>query len=82
VRGVPPALPNFVKALLLSGRRRAELARMRWEEISEGLWIIPPERVDRDRIGVAAPERRNLAPEAGSIYVMDRGYVELAPEMA
>jgi integrase len=38
-------LARYTKALLLSGRRRAELAGMKWEEISGGdLWVIPPER--------------------------------------
>ena len=72
VQGVPPCLPNYVKALLLSGRRRAELAKMRWEEISEGLWIIPAER-SKTKGEVVQPLtpafQALLGPERASGYV-------------
>jgi integrase len=35
---------RFTRALLLSGRRRSELAGMQWQEVSGDLWIIPIER--------------------------------------
>ena len=32
----------FVKMLLLTGQRRSEVANMRWDEIDNGTWTIPP----------------------------------------
>jgi integrase len=31
----------FVKLLLLTGQRRSEVANMRWDEITNGVWTIP-----------------------------------------
>ena len=38
---VPVCYPPFVRALLLTGQRREEVSRMRWEEIEGQTWIIP-----------------------------------------
>jgi integrase len=37
----------FVRVSLLTAQRRAKVAAMRWEDISEGVWIIPAE--DREK---------------------------------
>jgi integrase len=72
VKGVPPCLPNYVRGLLLSGRRRDELAKMRWEEVSEGLWVIPPER-SKTKGEIVQPMtpafRELLGPERSAGYV-------------
>ena len=44
---VPAAFPKFVRVLLLTGQRRNEVARMRWEEIDGPIWTIPAERRKR-----------------------------------
>jgi integrase len=41
---VPAPFPAFVRLLLLTAQRRAEVAQMRWEEIDGNTWIIPAER--------------------------------------
>jgi integrase len=41
---VPAPFPAFVRLLLLTAQRRAEVAQMRWEEIDSNTWIIPAER--------------------------------------
>jgi len=40
----PGAFPALVKFLLLSGARRAEAARMTWDEIEGGNWNLPASR--------------------------------------
>jgi integrase len=42
--GLDDVTARFTKALLLSGRRRSELAGMQWQEVAGDLWIIPIER--------------------------------------
>ena len=37
----PAPFPGFVRALLLTGQRRNEVAWMRWEEIDDTAWTIP-----------------------------------------
>jgi len=41
---VPPCYPPFIRALLLTGQRRNEVARSDWREISAGIWTIPATR--------------------------------------
>jgi integrase len=41
---VPPCYPRFVRALLLTGQRRTEVARADWREIDGGVWAIPGAR--------------------------------------
>lgn len=40
-------LPNpwgaYFKVLLLTAQRRSEVAHMRWDQITDGVWTIPPE---------------------------------------
>jgi integrase len=40
----PACYPAFLKMLLLTGQRRGEVARMRWEEIDSDVWVIPAQR--------------------------------------
>ena len=40
----PACYPAFLKVLLLTGQRRSEVARMRWEEVEGDRWIIPAQR--------------------------------------
>ena len=44
----PAPFPRLVQTLLLTGQRRNEVARMRWEEIDGSIWMIPPERRKRN----------------------------------
>jgi integrase len=44
VESYPGPWSQFVRFLLLTAARRTEVAGMRWSEISDGLWSIPPER--------------------------------------
>jgi integrase len=32
----------IVRILLLTGQRRSEVANMRWDDLQDNLWIIPP----------------------------------------
>jgi integrase len=41
---VPPCYPRFVRALLLTGQRRTEVARSDWCEIAGSIWTIPATR--------------------------------------
>jgi len=41
---VPPCYPRFIRALLLTGQRRNEVARADWREIGSGIWTIPAAR--------------------------------------
>ena len=41
---VPPCYPPFIRALLLTGQRRNEVARSDWREIAGGIWTIPAAR--------------------------------------
>jgi integrase len=45
---------RFTKALLLSGRRRSELAGMQWQELAGDLWIVPIER-SKGKCEIAQP---------------------------
>jgi integrase len=40
----PAPFPGLLRALLLTGQRRNEVARMRWQEVDGAIWIIPGER--------------------------------------
>jgi integrase len=40
----PACYPAFMKTLLLTGQRRGEVARMRWEEVEGDRWVIPAQR--------------------------------------
>jgi integrase len=40
----PAPFPRVMRALLLSAQRRDEVARMRWDEIEDDLWVIPSSR--------------------------------------
>jgi integrase len=40
----PACYPAFLKALLLTGQRRSEVSRMRWEEVDGNQWVIPAQR--------------------------------------
>jgi integrase len=40
----PACYPAFIRTLLLSAQRRAEVAQMSWTEIEGSLWIIPASR--------------------------------------
>lgn len=40
----------FFKVLLLTAQRRSEVARMRWDQIADGLWTIPAEENKSGRL--------------------------------
>ncbi len=42
----------FVRVSLLTGQRRAKVAAMRWEDISDGVWTIPAE--DREKVNAGS----------------------------
>jgi integrase len=69
-------LSRYAKALLLSTRRRGELAGMRWEEVTaDGLWIVPPER-SKSKSEIAQPVtrafREMLGPPRSAGFVFSR----------
>jgi integrase len=41
---VPPCYPRLIRALLLTGQRRNEVAQADWREIDAGIWTIPAAR--------------------------------------
>jgi hypothetical protein len=51
-RGRPPTgrapFGPFVQFLLISGQRRSEVSGMRWGEIKDDPWTVPPERFKSD----------------------------------
>jgi integrase len=46
---LPPPFRQFVRLLMLTGQRRTEVATMRWDDITGDTWVIPRERVKKDR---------------------------------
>ena len=76
--GVQARYPAFVRTLLLTGARRGEVMRMRWEEIEGDIWVIPPERSKNgmeNAIPLTAPVKRLLGPmqKSGFIFSSDGG---------
>jgi integrase len=64
-----PAGP-YVKMLLLTGQRRAEVAAMRWSEISkDGIWTIPGERSKNGK--------PNEVPLSGAVIELLKGVTRL-----
>jgi integrase len=41
----------FVRLLLLTGQRRDKVATMRWEDVSNGVWLIPSEKREKGNAG-------------------------------
>jgi integrase len=69
-------LARYTKALLLSARRRGELAGMRWEEVTpDGLWVVPAER-SKSKAEVTQPVtpmfREMLGPPRAAGFVFSR----------
>jgi integrase len=52
--GISQPFPRLVRTLLLTGQRRDEVSRMRWEEIDNDTWIIPGERY-KTKVASAVP---------------------------
>jgi integrase len=86
---VPPCYPRFIRALLLTGQRRTEVARADWREIAGSIWTIPAARyktkVDhvvpltaagQELLGEASPEAAFRA--AGFVFSNDSGRHPLA----
>jgi len=48
----PSPFGPFTRSLMLSGQRLSNVAQMRWDEISDGVWTIP-----RDKFKATRPER-------------------------
>jgi integrase len=46
--------PSLVRFLLLSAARREEAARMRWDEVSDGIWTLPASR-NKTRVELIRP---------------------------
>lgn len=46
---LPQPWTAMYRMLMLTGQRRSEVSNMRWEEVSHDTWIIPRERVKKDR---------------------------------
>jgi integrase len=67
-------MARFVKALLLTGRRRGELAAMQWSEVQGDAWIIPAERM-KGKVEFVQPITsafRDLMGEPSAGYVFSR----------
>jgi len=41
---------QLVRLLMLTGQRRGEVSTMRWSDITDDTWVIPRERVKKDRL--------------------------------
>lgn len=52
----------YFKVLLLTAQRRSEVARMRWDQIADGVWTIPAEENKSGRLHMVP-----LSPEAAAI---------------
>lgn len=46
---LPQPWTSMYRMLMLTGQRRSEVSNMRWEEVSGDVWIIPRDRVKKDR---------------------------------
>lgn len=46
---LPAPYGAMYRMFMLTGQRRSEVATMRWREVTGDLWIIPRERVKKDR---------------------------------
>jgi integrase len=44
-----PPWCQMIRLLLLTGQRRSEVATMRWSEVEGATWVIPREKVKKDR---------------------------------
>ncbi len=65
---------TYFKVLLLTGQRRAEVANMKWQDISDGVWIIPAEENKSNRLHAVPLSSAVLSliearPETTSPYV-------------
>jgi integrase len=47
-----PVMENYFKMLLVLGQRRTETARMKWKDLEEDLWKIPPEDTKNSELHV------------------------------
>jgi integrase len=73
---VPVCYPSFVRALLLTGQRREEVSRMRWEEIEGETWVIPCTRSKtkiENRVPLTATVRDLLSAERKTGFVFSSG---------
>jgi integrase len=76
--GAPACYPSFVRVLLLTGQRRQEVARMRWEEIEKDVWTIPAERSKtgaKNAVPLTAQVKALLGPaqKAGFVFSSNGG---------
>lgn len=72
---------SMIRMLMLTGQRRCEVSNMAWEEIDGAEWLIPRERVKKDRphtvplvetaLAVIAPLRRSKP--FGFVFTTDDG---------
>jgi integrase len=74
----PACYPAFLKALLLTGQRRSEVSRMRWEEIEGDRWVIPAQRAKNgleNEVQLTTPALALLgkARESGFVFSSDGG---------
>lgn len=46
---LPAPYGQMYRMFLLTGQRRSEVATMRWSEVTDDLWLIPREKVKKDR---------------------------------
>jgi integrase len=46
---LPPPWCQMIRTLMLTGQRRSEVATMRWSEVEGATWVIPREKVKKDR---------------------------------
>jgi integrase len=76
--GAPTCYPAFLKVLLLTGQRRSEVARMRWEEVEGDRWVIPAQRAKNgieNVVPLTAPVLALLGEvrKAGFVFSSDGG---------
>jgi integrase len=80
---LPPCYPRFIRALLLTGQRRNEVARAEWREIGSGIWTIPAARYKTKvehvvPLTAAAHELLGEAKANGFVFSNDGGRRPLA----
>lgn len=49
IEQLPPPYRQMWQLFVLTGQRRTEVGTMRWEDITGDMWVIPRERVKKDR---------------------------------
>jgi integrase len=69
---VPNPFSAFVRFALLTGCRRSEGNKLRWSEVKDGVWTLPPER-NKTKVAFARPLSKAAQRVLESMPMIDSG---------